>query len=230
MTTSTIDPFPVPIVRRATSDDLPAIIALLADDELGATRENPADEAPYRQTFALIEADPNQLLAVMERNGQIVGTLQLTIIPGLSLQGAVRAQIEAVRVASSKRGEGRGKQLIMWAIEQATQRGAAMVQLSSNTSRTDAHRFYRGLGFDQSHVGFKLAITSATTATTAASATPVTPALDVAAMPAGVTCDPELGICSFEGDTLPETTLASPNLSALSGLGLLRGIAGSGQS
>lgn len=224
MTTSTIDPFPVPIVRRATSDDLPAIIALLADDELGATRENPADEAPYRRTFALIEADPNQLLAVMERNGQIVGTLQLTVIPGLSLQDAVRAQIEAVRVASGERGEGLGKQLIMWAIEQATQRGAAMVQLSSNASRTDAHRFYRGLGFDQSHVGFKLAITSATTAASA------TPALDVVAMPAGVTCDPELGICSFEGDTLPETTLASPDLSALSGLGLLRGIAGSGQS
>lgn len=210
MTTSTIDPFPVPIVRRATSDDLPAIIALLADDELGARRENPADEAPYRRTFALIEADPNQLLAVMERNGQIVGTLQLTVIPGLSLQGALRAQIEAVRVASGERGEGLGKQLIMWAIEQATQRGAAMVQLSSNASRTDAHRFYRVLGFEQSHVGFKLAITTAT---------PVTPALDVAAMPAGVTCDPELGICSFEGDTLPETTLASPDLSALSGLG-----------
>jgi ribosomal protein S18 acetylase RimI-like enzyme len=224
MTTSPIVPSSIPIVRRATSDDLPAIIALLADDELGARRENPADEAPYQRTFALIEADPNQLLVVMERNGQIVGTLQLTIIPGLSLQGAVRAQIEAVRVASGERGEGLGKQLIMWAIEQATQRGAVMVQLSSNASRTDAHRFYRGLGFDQSHVGFKLAITSATPVM------PVTPALDVAAMPAGVTCDPELGICSFEGGTLPETTLASPNLSALSGLGLLRGIAGSGQS
>lgn len=185
-----------PIVRRAIADDLPSSIAMLADDELGSTRENPAAEVPYRRAFTQIEADPNQLLAVMERADEIVGTLQLTLIPGLSLQGAVRAQIEAVRVASGERGEGLGTQLITWEIEQATRCGTTMVQLSSNATRTEAHRFYRNLGFGQSHVGFKLSLA------------PITPVLDVAAMPAGITCDPEPGICTFAGDALPGNALA----------------------
>ncbi len=202
------DSIATPNIRRATASDLPAIVGMLADDELGSTRENPSDLTTYQAAFSRIEANPNQLLAVMEQDGQIVGTLQLTFIPGLSFQGAIRAQIEAVRVASTERGGGLGKFLITWAIEQARDHGARMVQLSSNATRTDAHRFYRNLGFDQSHAGFKLSLT------------PASPALDTTAIPAGVTCDPELGICSFEGDELPGgNSFATPNLSALSGLG-----------
>ena len=151
-------------IRRATASDLAAIVGMLADDELGSTRENPADLTPYQAAFARIEADRNQLLAVMERGGQVIGTLQLTFISGLSFQGAIRAQIEAVRIASGERGRGLGKQLITWAIERARERGAKMVQLSSNATRIDAHRFYRNLGFDQSHAGFKLSLTSASPA------------------------------------------------------------------
>lgn len=200
---------PTIAIRRATASDLEAIVGMLADDELGSTRENPADLAPYEAAFARIEADPNQLLAVMERDGAVIGTLQLTFIPGLSFQGAIRAQIEAVRVASGERGGGLGKQLINWAIEQARQRGAKMVQLSSNSTRIDAHRFYRNLGFDQSHTGFKLSLT------------PASPALGTPEISAGATCDPELGICTFEGDALPDGSgnVAAPNISALSGLG-----------
>ncbi len=197
------------IIRRAIAADLPAIVAMLADDELGAIRENPADLLPYQAAFTRIDADPNQLLVVMERGGQAIGTLQLTFIPGLSFQGAIRAQIEAVRIASGERGGGLGKQLITWAIEQARERGATMMQLSSNATRTDAHRFYRNLGFDQSHIGFKLKLQ------------PIAPAPGSPEMPAGVTCDPELGICTFEGDALPGggENLAAPNLAVLSGLG-----------
>ncbi|GAA1499956.1 GNAT family N-acetyltransferase [Streptomyces synnematoformans] len=142
-------------IRRATAADVPAIVAMLADDPLGAARETPDDPAPYERAFAWIDADPGQHLAVAERDGRIVGTLQLTFIPGLSLRGTTRALIEAVRVHRDLRGSGLGSQLIEWAVEEARRRGCGMVQLTSNATRTDAHRFYERLGFAASHVGFK---------------------------------------------------------------------------
>jgi GNAT superfamily N-acetyltransferase len=144
-------------IRRATRADVPGIVAMLADDELGAARERPGDPA-YLAAFDAVAADPNQLLVVADVDGTPVGTLQLTFIPGLSRQGAVRAQIEAVRIRSDQRGGGLGGQLIGWAIEAARQRGCALVQLTTDASRTDAHRFYQRLGFQPSHVGMKLTL------------------------------------------------------------------------
>jgi GNAT superfamily N-acetyltransferase len=145
-------------VRAAHSGDVAKIVAMLADDALGATREAPDNLERYHSAFEAIDADPHQFLAVAERNGEVVGTFQLTFIAGLSRQGATRAQLEAVRVHSSARGSGLGRQLITWAIAEARRRGAVLIQLTSDASRTDAHRFYEGLGFEASHTGFKLAL------------------------------------------------------------------------
>jgi GNAT superfamily N-acetyltransferase len=142
-------------IRLATLDDLAAIVGLLMDDPLGAGRENPDDLAPYARAFVALSRDPNQVLAVAERAGEVVGTLQLTLIPGLSHQGALRGQIEAVRVRVDERRSGLGTVLIEWAVEESRRRGAAMVQLTSSTSRKGAHAFYDALGFQASHVGFK---------------------------------------------------------------------------
>ncbi|GAA0940199.1 GNAT family N-acetyltransferase [Kribbella koreensis] len=144
------------VIRRATATDVPGIVAMLADDEIGAGRETPADLTPYRAAFTAIDADPNQFLVVAERNGELIGTLQLTVIPGLSRQGATRALVEAVRVASSARGLGLGTTLMQWSIEEARARGCAILQLTSDKARVDAHRFYQNLGFAQTHEGFKL--------------------------------------------------------------------------
>jgi GNAT superfamily N-acetyltransferase len=145
-------------LRQAHHSDVPAIIALLADDELGRARETPDDRDPYDASFADIDRDPNQLLLVGESEGKVVATMQITFIPGLSRRGTWRAQIEGVRVAASARGHGFGEQLITWAVDQARTRGCALVQLTSDTSRVDAHRFYERLGFVASHTGFKLAL------------------------------------------------------------------------
>ncbi|MEY9910738.1 GNAT superfamily N-acetyltransferase [Catenulispora sp. MAP12-49] len=144
------------ILRDATTADLPAIVAMLADDKLGSTREDPQDMTPYLPAFAELEADPNQRLIVAERGGVAVGTFQLTFIPGVAQQGLKRALIESVRVASSERGSGLGTQMMQWAIEQSQKAGCKQVQLTSNAERPDAHRFYERLGFVPSHVGFKL--------------------------------------------------------------------------
>ena len=143
--------------RRATAADVPAIVALLADDVLGAQREQPGDPA-YLAAFEAIAADPHQWLVVAQRDGAVVGTLQLTVIPGLSHRGMSRALVEAVRVAASERGSGLGTSLLEWAVERARELGCGLVQLTSNASRTDAHRFYERLGFEASHTGFKLAL------------------------------------------------------------------------
>jgi len=145
-------------IRAAEAEDVESIVAMLADDPLGRTRESPDDPAPYQAAFAKVSADPGQLLVVAESDGEIVGTMQLSFIPGLSHRGALRAQIEAVRVRSGKRGGGFGATMIKWAIEEARHRGCAMVQLTSNASRTRAHAFYERLGFEQSHKGFKITL------------------------------------------------------------------------
>ena len=128
---------------------------MLADDPLGATRERPGDPA-YAAAFAEVDADPRQFLAVAVADGEVVGTLQLTFIPGLSRLGATRALIEAVRVRADQRGGGLGAHLVRWAVDTARDRGAAMVQLTTDASRKDAHRFYERLGFTASHIGMKL--------------------------------------------------------------------------
>ncbi|MFF4967109.1 N-acetyltransferase family protein [Streptomyces sp. NPDC003674] len=143
-------------IRRATAPDLPAIVAMLADDPLGAQRESPDDLSPYRTALERLDADPNQRLVVAVREDRVVGTLQLTIIPGLSRRGATRSVIEAVRIHADERGSGLGTQLIQWAIDESRRQGCQLVQLTSDSSRTDAHRFYERLGFTASHVGFKL--------------------------------------------------------------------------
>ena len=144
------------VIRRATATDVPGILAMLVDDEIAARRESPDDLTPYQAAFAAIEADPNQLLVVAERNGELVGTLQLSIIPGLSRKGATRGLVEAVRVAASARGTGLGTTLMEWSIEEARARGCTIIQLTSDKARTNAHRFYLRLGFENTHEGFKL--------------------------------------------------------------------------
>jgi GNAT superfamily N-acetyltransferase len=145
-------------MRRAVADDVPAIVELLADDGLGRGRESVADLTPYRRAFDVVARDPAQLLAVAEVDGVIVGTVQLTVIPGLSQRGRTRGLVEAVRIASDRRGRGLGVELMRWVIGEARVRGCDVVQLTSNAVRHDAHRFYERLGFTPSHVGFKLEI------------------------------------------------------------------------
>ncbi|MFF5342005.1 GNAT family N-acetyltransferase [Streptomyces althioticus] len=145
-------------IRPATTDDVPAIVAMLADDPLGAQRESPDDLAPYLTAMERLHTDPNQHLVVAVRGEQVVGTLQLTIIPGLSRRGATRSVIEGVRIHADERGGGLGTRLIEWAIGASRREGCQLVQLTTDNSRTDAHRFYERLGFTASHVGFKLAL------------------------------------------------------------------------
>lgn len=137
--------------------DLTTVIALLADDDLGRIRENrdPADPL-YLKALAEIDADPNNRVLLVEREGEAVGTFQLTIIPSISLQAKKRLQIEAVRVRSDLRGQGIGRDMMLWAIDQARAEGCALVQLTTNTARTDAKRFYEQVGFVASHHGMKL--------------------------------------------------------------------------
>jgi ribosomal protein S18 acetylase RimI-like enzyme len=146
--------------RRASAADLEDIVALLADDELGRKREDPDPplNPRYIDAFAAIDADRNQFLAVVEEGGQIVGCLQLSFIPGLSRLGLWRGQIESVRIASTRRGGGLGKRLFEWAIEECRKRGCEIVQLTTDKCRTDARRFYEGLGFVASHEGMKLTL------------------------------------------------------------------------
>ena len=146
--------------RRACSDDLAAIIAMLADDMLGAEREDPGTplNPRYLEAFAAIAADPSQFLVVAERSGDVVGCLQISFIPGLSHRGMVRGQIESVRVAAARRGHGIGGHMMRFAIAECRRRGCGIVQLATSKSRSDAQRFYAELGFVASHEGMKLTL------------------------------------------------------------------------
>lgn len=148
----------MPLIRRAVADDVPAIVALLADDPLGSPRETATDLGPYMEAFAAIDANPSELLLVLtdDDDTEVIGTMQLSFLPGLSRGGATRAQIEAVRVKDGHRGEGLGEQLIAFAIEEARRRDSALVQLTTDKSRHDARRFYERLGFAASHEGMKV--------------------------------------------------------------------------
>ncbi|MFJ9322364.1 GNAT family N-acetyltransferase [Streptomyces globisporus] len=145
-------------IRPATSDDLPAVVAMLADDPLGAQRESPDDLTPYQDALQRLADDPHQHVVVAVRQDRVVGTLQLTIIPGLSRRGSTRSIIEGVRIHGDERGSGLGTQLIQWAVDESRRQNCQLVQLTSDVTREDAHRFYERLGFTASHVGFKLAL------------------------------------------------------------------------
>jgi GNAT superfamily N-acetyltransferase len=149
---------PDPVFRAAIRDDLPAIVAMLADDALGATREQLASPLPaeYYAAFDAIERDPNNELIVADLNGKAVGVLQLTYLPGLSRLGSWRALIEGVRVDASMRSAGLGRKLIAFAVERARARSCRLMQLTSDKMRPDAIRFYVSLGFVASHEGLKL--------------------------------------------------------------------------
>jgi ribosomal protein S18 acetylase RimI-like enzyme len=146
--------------RTATASDLPTIIGMIADDQLGQARDDarlPLDQR-YLDAFAAIERDPNQRLVLAEQDGAVIGCMQITFIPGISRRGAWRGQIESVRVARSRRGGGIGTAMFEWAIAECRRRGCSLVQLYTDKSRTDAHRFYERLGFKASHEGMKLSL------------------------------------------------------------------------
>lgn len=147
-----------PVFRAARADDLPQIVALLADDEIGATRDDaslPLD-AGYLRAFEVLHGDPNHIMAVAELDGAVIGCLQLSFIPGLTRKGAWRGQIEGVRIAAPVRGQGFGRAFFEWAIAQCRDRGCALVQLTTDLRRDGAHRFYESLGFEATHTGMKL--------------------------------------------------------------------------
>jgi ribosomal protein S18 acetylase RimI-like enzyme len=146
-------------IRPARRVDVPAIVAMLADDALGRGRERIEDPLPpsYLQAFEKVERDPNIQLVVAEgEGGDVVGCLQLCILPGLSSQGASRGLIEDVRVASPHRSRGIGEQLVQWAVEEAQSKGCQLVELLTHNTRVDAQRFYKRLGFQASHVGMTI--------------------------------------------------------------------------
>jgi len=145
-------------MRRARRDDVEAIVAMLADDPLGAARERIEDPLPacYFRAFDVLERDPNIQLMVAEEEGVVVGCLQLCILPGLSSQGASRALIEDVRVASHHRSRRIGERLVQWALSDARAKGCKLVELLTHHARTDAQRFYERLGFHRSHVGMTM--------------------------------------------------------------------------
>jgi len=141
-------------IRRAVRADIPAIAALLADDFIGAAREG-APMSDYERGFEAVEADPNQLLAVAETGGEVVGTMQLSFIPGLSRGGQWRGHVEAVRVASDRRGQKIGEAMMTWAEQRCRERDCVVCELTSDKRRDDAHRFYDRLGFAATHLGYK---------------------------------------------------------------------------
>lgn len=152
------------VLAEATAEDLPALIELLSDDMLGASRDGirtDEDRRRYERAFAAIDDDPAHLLVIGRLDGAAVATLQLIVTPSLARRGSFRAVIESVRVASGLRSQGIGAALVRWAVEEARRRGCDMVQLTSDKQRQDAHRFYERLGFERSHEGFKLMLGSA---------------------------------------------------------------------
>jgi GNAT superfamily N-acetyltransferase len=150
------------VLRRAEAADLPSIVDLLARDRLGAARGDGLraddDLRAYQRAFGEFDRDPAHVLAVAESEGRIIATMQLSYIPGLARRGALRAQLETVHVHEDFRSRGLGRAMLSWAISQARQRGCGLVQLTTDKSRVDAHRFYERLGFTASHEGMKLSL------------------------------------------------------------------------
>jgi GNAT superfamily N-acetyltransferase len=143
------------VIREAEVADLQSLVAMLADDPLGAQREGAPDDPAYAAALAAIVANPADTLLVAVRDGTVIGCLQLTLLRGLSHRGMTRAQIEGVRVATAARNQGVGAALVAAALDRARAAGAGMAQLTTHASRADAHRFYARLGFEATHVGMK---------------------------------------------------------------------------
>ena len=148
------------LFRLATRDDVPSIVRLLADDDLGSQRERYEDPLPesYYSAFDLIHNDPNHELIVAEQGGEVIGTLHLMFLPSISFQGALRSQVESVRVDKRFQNQGIGSEMMKWTIDRAKQSGAQVMQLTTHNTRVDAHRFYERLGFKGSHLGMKLSL------------------------------------------------------------------------
>ena len=146
--------------RIAARRDVPVIVSMLAEDNLGAQRERFEEPLPqaYYTAFEAIDSDSNHELVLAEAGEKIVGTLHQMFLPSLSYQGGTRAQVESVRVTAQYRGQGIGAEMMKWAIEKARQRGCHLMQLTSHKSREDAHRFYERLGFTKSHIGMKMSL------------------------------------------------------------------------
>lgn len=146
------------LFRIAAKADLPTIVRLLADDDLGSQRERDEEPLPesYYSAYEEINKDPNHELVVAEQSGKVIGTAHLMFLPSISYQGGLRAQIESVRIDNSYQGRGIGSEMMRWAIKRAKARGAHMVQLTIHKSRRDAHRFYERLGFKGTHLGMKM--------------------------------------------------------------------------
>ncbi len=151
---------PTMLIRTAETDDLPALVAMLADDILGQSREDaslPLKQG-YTDAFAAIAADPYNDIIVGELDGTVMAMMQFTVSPSISFKGRSRAQIESVRVAKDYRGGGYGRKMFEWAIDEARRRNCHLVQLSTNADRKDAARFYEDLGFTASHIGMKMVL------------------------------------------------------------------------
>jgi len=146
--------------RLATRADLPSIVHMLVEDDLGSQRERYEDPLPesYYTAFEQIDIDPNHELVIAEKNREVIGTLHLMFLPSISFQGGLRAQVESVRVDKNYRNQGVGNEMMNWTIERARDRGAHIVQLTTHQSREDAHRFYERLGFSATHRGMKLSL------------------------------------------------------------------------
>lgn len=147
------------IFRKATQNDVSTLVEMIADDELGKTRENFQIPLPseYLKAFKRINSDENQELIIVENeDAEVIGTLQLTFIQYLTYQGGIRAQIEAVRIRKDKRGLGIGKEMFKWAISRAQERNAHLLQLTTDKKRPEAIKFYEDLGFKLSHEGMKM--------------------------------------------------------------------------
>jgi GNAT superfamily N-acetyltransferase len=148
------------LFHRAARADLPSIVRMLAEDDLGSGREQYQEplSGSYYSAFEQIDSDPNHELIVAEYNGEVIGTLHLMFLPSISFQGGLRAQIESVRIDRRFQSQGIGSRMMLWTIERARGRGAHLVQLTTHQSRADAHRFYERLGFKGSHLGMKLSL------------------------------------------------------------------------
>jgi GNAT superfamily N-acetyltransferase len=148
------------VCRLAKREDLPSIIRMLSDDDLGSQRERFEDPLPetYYTAFEQINRDSNHELIVAELNGKVIGTLHVVFLPSLSFQGGLRAQIESVWVDASQRAQGFGSRMMKWTIARAKTRGAHVVQLTTHRSRDEAHLFYERLGFKGTHLGMKLSL------------------------------------------------------------------------
>lgn len=146
------------VFRKALLADIPDLVSMLSDDELGALREDSSRplNQKYLQAFSEIDSDANNELTVVESDGEVVGMLQLTFIPYLTYIGSWRCLVEGVRIHSDHRGQGLGAKFLQWAIEWARERDCGIVQLTSNKKRPSALRFFESLGFEATHEGFKL--------------------------------------------------------------------------